>query len=344
MSRMNPQVSILLPIRNASRYLDLCLESLAGQSMADFEIVAVDDASSDATPEILKAWKGRDTRLRVIQGAGAGLVAALNLGLQHCDADLVARMDADDSAHPERLTRQVELFESQSDLVVAGCLVKHVSDSEVGEGLRVYERWLNSLVTHEEMYRERFIESPMPHPGAMFRRRAILDAGCYRDISWPEDYDLWLRLLESGHRFAKVPQVLHFWRDRPDRLTRTDPRYAVERFLECKAEHLMAGPLRRCRELVVWGAGQTGRRLTKHLLRRGAPLKRFIDIDPEKLERTVRGVRVSSPKWLDGLAQGPSVQGITILAAVSSRGARAKIRSALDARGFREADDYWCVA
>lgn len=340
---VSPQVSVLLPVRNAAPYLKTSLESLAAQEFSDFEVIAVDDDSVDETPSILETWRRHDSRVHVIQGEGAGLVAALNLGLERCRADLVARMDADDRAHPNRLLRQTALFEKQNNLAVVGCQVEHFSDPGVGQGLRVYERWLNSLITHEDMLRERFIESPMPHPAAMFRRRAVIAVGGYRDLTWPEDYDLWLRMFESGHLFAKVPEVLHFWRDRSDRLTRTDSRYAVERFLECKAEHLMLGPLKHCRKLIVWGAGQTGRRLTKHLLRRGAPLTHFIDIDPKKCGRTVRGVRVETPQFLESLSREP-LDGLTILAAVSSRGARAKIRAALNARGFRETENYWCVA
>lgn len=334
---------MLLPVRDAEPFLGACLRSLANQSFGTFEIVAIDDGSVDETPRILASWRRREPRLRVIRGNGNGLVSALNLGLDNCSAELVARMDADDIAHPDRLLRQVALFEKQPDLAVVACQVEHFSDSGVGEGLRVYERWLNSLVSHEDMQRERFIESPVPHPAVMYRRTIVAAAGGYRDRGWPEDYDLWLRLLEGGHRFAKVVQILHSWRDRSDRLTRTDSRYAVERFLECKAEHLMLGPLRQCRELIVWGAGQTGRRLTKHLLRRGAPLRSFIDIDPAKWGRTVRGVGVEAPQALDRISP-ESGDGVVILAAVSSRGARAKIRSALDGKGFREGEEYWCVA
>ena len=330
-------------MRDGESFLNECLESVFAQSHSDFEIVAVDDGSSDGTREILETWRARDARLRIVAGGGAGLVRALNLGLEHCSGDLVARMDADDAAHVDRLSRQRELFRSRSDLAIAGCRVEHFSESGVGKGLRIYEGWLNSLVSHEDMYRERFIESPVPHPGVMFRRSVVTAAGGYRDLGWPEDYDLWLRLFEKGHRFGKAPATLHFWRDRPDRASRTDPRYAVERFLECKAEHLMRGPLANCGELVVWGAGQTGRRLTKHLLRRGAPLAAFIDIDPAKRGRTVRGVSVEGPEYLREASQSDR-EGLVILAAVSSRGARAKIRAALRDRGLREGESFWCVA
>ncbi|MFQ5524800.1 MAG: glycosyltransferase [Thermoanaerobaculia bacterium] len=343
MPQARPIVSVLLPVRDGAEHLEECLASLKAQTLEEFEIVAVDDGSMDATGEILAAWHREDDRLRVIPNQAPGLIAALNLGLEQCRSNLVARIDADDRAHPDRLLRQVELLRADPGLTVAGCLVEHFAEQEVGRGLRIYERWLNSLLTHEEILRERFIESPIPHPGAMFRRTAIVAAGGYRDLGWPEDYDLWLRLAASAHRFGKVREVLHFWRDRSLRMTRTDPRYSVERFLECKAEHLVLGPLEKCRELLVWGSGQTGRRLTKHLVRRGAPLAAFIDIDPAKIGRTVRGVEVLAPLALERFAARRG-DGLIILAAVSSRGARAKIRTALDAGGWRETIDYWCAA
>lgn len=338
-----PLVSVLMPVRNGVDHLDECRASLEAQTLSDFEIVVVDDASSDATPERLAAWRQSEPRLKVLDNPNPGLIPALNLGLRHCRADLVARMDADDRAHPDRLLRQSALMDSNPGLTVAACWVRHFTAGSIGKGLQIYERWLNSLVSHEEILRDRFVESPIPHPGAMFRRKAIVSAGGYQDRGWPEDYDLWLRLAAAGHRFQKVPQVLHFWRDRPDRLTRTDRRYAVERFLECKAEHLMSGPAGNCRELVVWGSGQTGRRITKHLLRRGAHLSGFIDIDPAKWGRTVRGVKVFPPSELEELAKRRH-KGLMILAAVSSRGARTKIRTALDRAGWRETENYWCAA
>ena len=145
-------------------------------------------------------------------------------------------MDADDVAHPERLQVQLEELERDPKLDVVSCRVAHFSDNgPVGRGFQLYEEWLNALVCHEDILRERFVESPLPHPTVMARKRVLLAAGGYRDRGWPEDYDLWLRLAERGCRFGKVPRVLLHWRDHGDRLTRNDSRYAVERFLERKA-------------------------------------------------------------------------------------------------------------
>lgn len=338
---MAPAVSVVLPVRNAVRYLDECLESLARQTLEDFEIVAVDDGSTDGTSEILAAWSQREPRLVGVRLEHSGLVTALNRGLELARAPIVARMDADDRSHEKRLALQLDALLREPELDVVSCRVEHFSDSgPLGEGLRIYDAWINRLLTHDDILRERFIESPLPHPSVMFRRRVVLDAGGYRDLEWPEDYELWLRLAHRGCRFAKVPDVLLGWRDRPDRLTRVDPRYAVERFLTCKAHFLALGPLAGAKRPLVWGAGQTGRRLSKHLVREGKPPVAFIDIDERKCGRTMRGAPVHPPGDLESLLE-PDV---IVLAAVSSRGARQKIRDHLDALGLQETIDYWCAA
>ncbi len=338
----SPAVSILLPVYDAAPFLNACLASLAAQSFDDFEIVAVDDGSTDGSTELLADWARRDRRLRVLQQPHRGLVAALETGLAACRAPLVARMDADDLAHPRRLELQVAALAADSELTVVGCKVRHFPAAAVGEGFRVYEDWLNALVAHREILAERFIESPLPHPGTTARRAALEAVGGYRDNGWPEDYDLWLRLAAAGARFAKVPRVLHFWRQHPGRLTRTDRRYAVERFLACKAHHLAHGPLRDRGRVLVWGAGQTGRRLAKHLEREGAALEGFIDVDPRKIGRSLRRLPVRAPGDLPRLLAAGERP--LLVAAVGSRGARRLIRRHLDGLGLRETRDYWCAA
>jgi GT2 family glycosyltransferase len=327
-------------VRDAAAHLPGCLESLGRQTLVDHEVVAVDDGSADGSGELLDRAAARDPRLQVLHTPPQGLVAALNAGLERCQAPVVARMDADDVCHPRRLELQVAMLDERPEVGVASCLARHFPRRGVGEGFRVYERWLNSLVEPEEIFRERFVESPLPHPSAAIRRELLDRCGGWRDPGWPEDYDLWLRLLEAGVTVAKVPRTLLFWREHPGRLTRTDPRYAVERFLRCKAHFLLTGPLAGCPRVVMWGAGQTGRRLSRHLLRGGAPLEAVVDIDPNKVGGRLRGVPIVPPDALPELL----APGTVVLAAVASRGARVLIRSQLDGLGLVEGGDYWCVA
>jgi glycosyltransferase involved in cell wall biosynthesis len=337
-----PSISVLLPVYNGEEFLEECLGSLTEQSLEDFEVVAVDDGSTDATAVILKRWSDQDTRFRVLARPHSGLVETLNTGLANCRGEFVARMDADDRAHSRRFEMQLRAFDEDPDLDVVACLVSHFPDETLRQGLRIYEAWLNSLVTHDQILRERFIESPIPHPAAMVRRSVLDEAGGYREVGFPEDYDLWLRLAAAGKRFGKVPETLYYWRHHEARLTFTDPRYAVERFLACKAHHLAEGPLRGVERVIVWGSGQTGRRLSKHLIREGASVTGFIDIDPAKIGGTLRGRPIHPPEKLQELLR--ETESRIVLAAVSSRGARALIRQQLEALGLLETVDFWCVA
>jgi glycosyltransferase involved in cell wall biosynthesis len=337
-----PAVSVLMPCYNTAATLEEALGSLRRQTYSDCEIVAVDDGSTDDTGAILRGYQGQDARLHVIRQAHAGIIAALNCGLAACRAPLVARMDGDDRCNPERLERQAAYLEAHPDVDVAGCLVEGFPPGQVREGYRIYMDWQNSLVEDEDIRREIFVESPLAHPSVMFRRAAVEQAGGYQERGWAEDYDLWLRLYLQGVRFGKVPQVLLSWREHPERLTRRDGRYSLENFLRAKAYYLARGALAGRSAVMIWGAGMLGRRLSKHLLRQGVPLRAFIDIDPRKIGRTRRGLPILGPEKLAGWWREQDRP--ALLAAVGSRGARPIIRANLQAMGLQEAEDWWAVA
>lgn len=317
------------------------MRSLVRQTFEEIEILAVDDGSEDESARLLKEWARRDDRIRPLFRPHRGLIETLNVGLRAASGTFVARMDADDVSHPKRLELQVGLFRQDPSLSVVGCLVRSFPRRQVREGFRIYEEWLNRLTRHEEIAREMFIESPLPHPSVMVRREEVLDLGGYQERGWPEDYDLWLRYHRAGRRFAKVERVLLLWREGADRLTRQDARYSVENFLRAKAHYLARGPLSD-RRAIVWGAGKTGRRLSKHLIREGVDIDLFVDIDPSKIGRTLRGKEIVSADDLALWVQG--LEAPLVLCSVSSRGARALIRGRLAALGLSEGVDFLCVA
>ena len=337
-----PTISILLPVYNAAETLVDCLDSLQNQTFQDYEIVAVDDGSLDAGPEILASYSEKDPRIRILHQEHQGIIPALNSGLGACTAPFVARMDADDRAHPDRLIEQYALLAGRPDLALVSCLVEGFPVEDVRGGFRVYLEWLNALITHEEIQREIFIESPLPHPSVMFRKDLVLEVGGYQERGWPEDYDLWLRMSQAGMRFEKVPAVLLRWRERPDRLTRTDSRYSLENFLRVKAHYLEKGPLSDRDAVIIWGAGMMGRRISKHLVRAGVPLAAFVDIDPRKIGNTRRGKPIVPPEAL--LDWWSRYKAPVLLAAVGARGARTLIRERLNKMDLVEGVDWLGVA
>lgn len=335
-------VSVVVPCFNAAQTLSEALSSLLSQTLVDFEVVVVDDGSTDATASILKKWAADDARIRPLFQPHSGIVVALNKGWQACRSPLIARMDADDLAHPERLERQVAFLEMNPEITVVACCVKGFPQGEVRQGFIVYLNWQNSLLTDVDIRREMFVESPLAHPSVVIRQEWLSRVGGYQDHGWPEDYDLWLRLYLAGARFAKLPEFLLHWREHPGRLTRQDSRYSLENFLRLKAYYLARGPLSGKGAVLIWGAGMMGRRLSKHLLRQGVPLTAFVDIDPAKIGRKRWRLPIISPEELPVWWQG--AKDPAVLAAVGARGARQLISQHLNQLGLREARDWWSVA
>ncbi len=332
-----PAVSILLPVRNEERYLPAALQSLFRQTLTSWELVVVDDGSTDGTAAILAEAARRDPRLRVLRPARRGLVPALNAGLEACRSSLVARMDGDDISHPRRLDSQVAFLtrNPMTGLVASG--FRHFPRTGLGKGMRAYEHWQNSLATHAEILRDLFVESPFVHPSVMFRREAVLSVGGYRETGWAEDYDLWLRLAAAGIRFSRLPETLFFWRERPARATRTLPEYTAAAFRKCKLHHLQQGFLAGATEVILAGAGLEGRAWWRALREEGIRVVRWVDVDPRKVGRVLHGAPVSSADEV------VAEQGMRMLITVGTRGARDQVRGWAVGVGFTEGQDFLCV-
>lgn len=331
-----PRVSILLPVRNGERFLPFALGSMFCQTFTDWELIAVDDGSSDATPAILAEAASRDTRIRVSVAPERGLVPALNAGLAACRSPLVARMDSDDISHPRRLELQVATMEADPALGLVATSFRHFPRRHVRVGMLAYEAWQNSLTSHEAILRDLFVESPFVHPSVMFRKREVEKLGGYRDMGWAEDYDLWLRLAAAGVRFARLPQTLFFWRDRPERATRTMAEYTAPAFRACKTHHLKEGFLKGETCVTLAGAGLEGRGWRRTLEEEGIRVVRWVDVDPRKIGRTLHNAPVVAP---DKMTPGNGKMLIT----VGTRGARDDVRSWAVQAGFREGENFLCV-
>jgi len=329
----------LLPVRNAQATLPECLASLAEQTLADHEVVAVDDGSQDASRSILEQAARRDPRLRLLDNQGRGLVAALNTGLARARAPLLARMDADDVAHPERLALQAERFALEPALTVLGCAVEVLGDpGHANAGMRAYVAWQNGLLDHSAIVRDLWVESPLVHPSVMLRVAALKALGGYREFDGPEDYELWLRGRAAGWRFAKRAETLLSWRDAAGRLTRVDPRYSPDRFRAVKLAGLARGPLRGGRQAVLWGSGRIGKAWSRSLGAAGHGVAAFVDVDPARIGRRLHGAPIVD------VAGAGAFRGPLHLAAVGQLGARERIRQAARELGLVEGRDLVAVA
>ncbi len=334
-SDSQPAVSVVLPFRNAESTLAEALESIRRQSLAQFECILVDHRSTDRSASLALTLASEDGRFRVVRGEGS-FVAALNRGVEESQSGLIARMDADDVCHPERLERQVDALTRDPELQLISCRVDCFSDTALPAGMKRYEKWVNSVVSGKEIRAAIFVESPLPHPSVVFRRRAFERFGRYRETEGPEDYDLWLRMIIGGAVVRKLPDVLLRWRDTPQRMSRSDRRYDKDRFFDTKLRHFPAAvPI--STPLQFWGTGRTARRWARHLREAGYEIRRFVDVIEDRVGRTVQGLTVETPAAIDRR------DGI-VVAAVGVLGARQIIENDLQQRGFRRGVDYIAVA
>ena len=352
-------VSVLLPVRNGAATLPEAIASLRDQTLEALDIVVVDDGSTDQTPGVLSEWAATDDRVRIVTRAAGGIVEALEAGRAEARGRYLARMDADDIAHPERLARQLAFLEARDDLVGCGCLVEYFPPEAVRDGARRYEAWINAAVTSDEIDRALLVECPLAHPTFFMRAEAVDAVGGYRDVGWPEDYDLLLRLRRRGGRFGKVPERLLRWREGEGRLSRTHPRYAPEAFLACKVDHLVRSVLRRpganassphpalarpgpnasdLRDVVIWGAGPVGKAFSRALSAAGVAVVAFVELDPRKIGQEIHGARVLSTD------EALELRDAYHLGAVGQEGARGRIEGALEAAGFTVLEDFVAVA
>ena len=333
-----PRLSVLLPVRNAQHTLDQALQSLWGQSMRRFEVLAVDDGSTDATPDILARHAEHDVRLRTMRQEPLGLVPALNRATAEAKGDYLARMDADDRCHPRRFELQLQLMDGNPRLGAVGSKVHVFPRAKLRQGWKRYEAWLNGLLTPEDHAREIFVESPLAHPSVLLRREALEAVGGYRDPAWPEDYDLWLRLHAAGWDLAKVNRVLLAWRHSGSRESFRSSRYNLDGFMAARCHYLARHPALSGGRVRVWGAGKTGRRLARGLETEGVTVTAFYEVAPKLIGKLRRGAPVRFWKEL-----GPP-QGLPLLVAVGAPGARDLIRPHLRRLGYTEGVDAFFVS
>ena len=334
---MLPLISVLLPVWNAAATLPACLRSLQRQTEQRWQCVLVDDGSEDDSLAWARWFAAQDARFAVVATAHQGLVAALQTGLAHCRGRFVARMDADDLMHRQRLALQVRTLVESPHLAAVGCHVRLFPRRGLPEGRRTYEHWLNSIDTPERVRQDAFVECPIAHPTLMIRRE-ILQALAYRDRGWPEDYDLLLRLLTRGDEVSVVPRRLLSWRDAPGRLSRTSPTYALERFTACKATFLADSFLRGTQTYILWGYGDTGKTLRQALLAHDKTPSHIVEIHPGRLGNRIHNALVIPP---EDLAHVPRHR---VVVSVAGAQARHEIRQAMLRLGFVELRDFVCAA
>lgn len=341
---MDDLISVLLPVFNAQLFLPDCLRSILDQTWSGFEVVVVDDGSTDDTPRILSDLAKQDSRFRVLTlERNSGIVTALNCGLEACRGEWIARMDADDIMHPQRLQQQKQYFNEHPQTDILGARIRVFrADGALTVGQQRYQDWSNSLTSDEAIRREMFAESPIMHPTFFLRRETYMTLGGYCDQPWAEDYDFLLRACLNGARFAKLAQVLLEKRDSPQRLARIDERCKRRAMFAAKAHYLArAGWADESRPLIIAGSGSSGRIAAAALLREGVAVDGFVDnIDGGTDHRTVAGLPAYTLEYRTPERFFSRLNHPQFLLCIGMPEGREMMEGLLDQRGFVAGVDY----
>jgi glycosyltransferase involved in cell wall biosynthesis len=217
-----PLISVLLPIYNAEEFLQRTLDSLFYQTFTSFEIIAINDGSTDTSSDILKLYAERDSRITVIDQENKGLVATLNIAASHAKGKYIARMDSDDISLPRRFELQIQAFKDNPNAVLVGGGFDVMDEDE--------DILYHDAVTteKEELFRALYTRNPLAHGSVMFLKTAFDSCGGYSDECGPtEDYELWTRLTEYGDIVAVAPTIFR-WRINPNGITRTKEKIMSE--------------------------------------------------------------------------------------------------------------------
>jgi len=198
---MKPLISVLMPVYNAERYLNVALESVFNQSCADFELLALDDASTDASRDILQSFSDSDSRLRILVNASnQGVSRTLNRGLKQARGQFIARMDADDICEPFRFERQINFLQAHTQVCVCGSWA-----TDIDENGRVIQ--LRAMPTGARLNTFWWRPSPLVHPSVMWsveRQTWLYD----EKLRCAQDYDLWLKLGLNGEKLGNIEETL----------------------------------------------------------------------------------------------------------------------------------------
>ena len=286
-------VSIIMPARNAGPFLTACLDSILNQTYEDWELIVVDDKSSDDTWSIIEQYSLRDSRIKGLKNIGEGIIAALQTGYKVSNGQFITRMDADDFMAPNKLQLMTTALSCKEEAVVATGKVSYFSNEPLGPGFKKYEDWLNTQIDHNKQFSEIYKECVVPSPCWMIGRPAFEDCGGFESETYPEDYDLCFRFYQKGYTIVGIDTILHYWRDHPGRASRTSEHYAENSFLQLKTNYFIKIDYNPKQPLLLWGAGKKGKKLAE-IFQNAGIIYIWACNNPSKIGHVIHGQTMNS--------------------------------------------------
>ena len=328
-----PLVSILIPFKNTEKFLKACLDSIIEQTYTNWELLIVDDHSSDNSYTIVNAFAEKDARIKLFKNFGHGIIDALQLAFSKSSGQLITRMDSDDMMRQNKLEIFSNNLSKYGKQHIAIGLVNYFSEKGIKSGYKSYEVWLNNLTKTGANYSEIYKECVIPSPCWMIHRDDLLACDAFNPKRYPEDYDLAFRFYKHGFKCIPCHDVLHDWRDYNTRTSRTHIHYAENHFIDLKLHYFLELDLNQDKTLVLWGAGNKGKKIAKLLIEKDINFEWICD-NPKKIGKDIYGKLLKPFKFLEDVKNTQSI--IT----VANKTAQKDIKNYMLKLNLKSFDDY----
>ncbi|WP_372936922.1 glycosyltransferase family 2 protein [Seonamhaeicola sp.] len=328
-----PLISILTPFKNTEVYLSECLNSILNQTYTNWELLIIDDHSTDNSFQLVKEFASKDTRIKLFKNNGKGIISALKLAFKNSSGEFITRMDSDDIMMPNKLEILANNLTQYGKKHVAVGLVEYFSKYGVGEGYKSYETWLNNLTKTGSNYDEIYKECVIPSPCWMIHREDLIACDAFNPNIYPEDYNLTFRFYK--HQFKCIPcnTIIHKWRDYSTRTSRTHIHYAQNHFTTLKVHHYLDIDYNKTKIPVIWGAGTKGKLMAKLFLEQNIPFEWICD-NPNKIGKDIYGKKLLNFNALKNITNPQS------LVTVANKEAQKDIKKYLTSLNLKPIKDY----
>ena len=299
-------ISILVPFKNTDAFIANCISSVLQQTYTNWELIMVNDASSDSSYDIVNAFAEKDARILLLQNSGNGIIDALQLAFKHSKGEFITRMDSDDLMQANKLDVLATHLLTHGKQHVAIGLVTYFSKNGISNGYKKYETWLNSLTKTGSNYSEIYKECVIPSPCWMLYRDDLIACDAFNPNRYPEDYDLAFSFYKHQYKCIPCDKVLHYWRDYSYRTSRTHEHYAQNYFLDIKLHYFLEIDYNPNKTLVVWGAGKKGKKIAQTFIKKNIPFQWICD-NPNKIGKQIYDTILKPFQYLENISNTQSI-------------------------------------
>lgn len=324
-----------MPVRNEENHIEACLDSILKQTFNNWELIVVDDHSTDNTKVLLDKYAAKDHRIRVLDNVGEGVISALQMAYSRTAKNIITRMDGDDLMVADKLaTLQSQLLNAGPGHIALG-KVRYFPEEMIGDGYQRYQRWLNALIEDAMIWQGIYKECVVPSPCWMLWKQDLDNIGAFNNSVYPEDYDLCFKMYRAKLKPLPASKVLHLWRDYPDRSSRTMDHYADNNFLALKCHYFLELDYDKSKKLIVWGAGRKAKKIVK-LIRQTASSIKWVCNNQKKIGKHIYGIPIEDCQTI---ASDDNAQ---IIIAVANREEQQWIKRRLEEHpAIREQDRFF---